>query len=146
MLWLLADAGLVTLLIAGFAFDPHVGEDAKRYGSLTVLPVRINSDIAMGDLLAKTAAGNLFMIFSEPDVDIRDAKKTEIPTHAPKDPSVTDYAVVEVLGLGGYDPTSGEVRSSSVDISCRFIDTDYNGESFFVRHFTGAGAEKSGVE
>lgn len=40
-----------------------------------------------------------------------------------------------------YDPTTGDVRSNSVDdIACWFIDTDYNGESFFVRHayFTGA--------
>jgi adenine-specific DNA-methyltransferase len=34
----------------------------------------------------------------------------------------------------------GQIRSSSTDdIACWFIDTDYNGESFFVRHayFTG---------
>ena len=40
-----------------------------------------------------------------------------------------------------YDPTTGEIRSSSTDdIACWFIDTDYNEESFFVRHayFTGA--------
>ena len=34
-----------------------------------------------------------------------------------------------------YDPTTGEVRSHSTDdIACWFIDTDYNGQSFFVRH------------
>ncbi|MBY0262087.1 MAG: site-specific DNA-methyltransferase, partial [Phycisphaerales bacterium] len=120
--------GFDTLLIAGFAFDPHVGEEAKRYGKLTVLPVRINADIAMGDLLKKTGAGNLFMIFGEPDVDIRTGKDGKL--------------TVEIKGLDVYDPTTGEVRSSSVDdIACWFIDTDYNGESFFVRHayFTGAG-------
>ncbi|TAK80234.1 MAG: site-specific DNA-methyltransferase, partial [Dehalococcoidia bacterium] len=41
-----------------------------------------------------------------------------------------------------YDPTTGEVRSSkgTDDIACWFIDTEYDGESFFVRHayFTGA--------
>jgi adenine-specific DNA-methyltransferase len=39
-----------------------------------------------------------------------------------------------------YDPTTGVVRSNSTDeIACWFVDTDYNGESFFVRHayFTG---------
>ena len=39
------------------------------------------------------------------------------------------------------NPTTGEVRSSSTDdIACWFIGTNYNGESFFVRHayFTGA--------
>ena len=44
-------------------------------------------------------------------------------------------------GLDVYDPTTGEIRSSSTDdIACWFIDSDYNEESFFVRHayFTGA--------
>jgi adenine-specific DNA-methyltransferase len=42
---------------------------------------------------------------------------------------------VEVRGVDVYDPTTGEVRSHSTDdIACWFIDSDYNGESFFVRH------------
>jgi len=48
---------------------------------------------------------------------------------------------VEVKGVDVYDPTTGEIRSSATDdIACWFIDTNYNGESFFVRHayFTGA--------
>jgi adenine-specific DNA-methyltransferase len=46
-----------------------------------------------------------------------------------------------VRGVDVYDPTTGQIRSSSTDdIACWFIDTDYTGESFFVRHayFTGA--------
>jgi len=124
---------------AGFAFDPHVGEEAKRYGKLTVLPVRINADIAMGDLLKKTGAANLFMIFGEPDIDLRQPTKEELVGETGK-PS--DFVVVEVRGLDVYDPTTGEVRSNNTDqIACWFIDTEYNGESFFVRHayFTGAG-------
>jgi hypothetical protein len=48
--------------------------------------------------------------------------------------------VVEITGLHIYDPTTGQIRNSSTDdIACWFIDTNYNGESFFVRHayFTG---------
>lgn len=48
--------------------------------------------------------------------------------------------MVSLRGLDIYDPTTGEIRSSSTDdIASWFIDTDYNGESFFVRHayFTG---------
>lgn len=115
------------LIICGFAFDPHVGEETKRYGKLTVLPTRMNPDLAMGDeLLKKTGAGNLFMVFGEPDVEIR--KKEGKYT-------------VTLKGLDVYDPTTGEVRSNSTDdIACWFIDTEYNGESFIVRHayFTGA--------
>ena len=48
---------------------------------------------------------------------------------------------MEIKGLDIYDPTTGQIRSNSTDdIACWFIDTDYNEESFFVRHayFTGA--------
>jgi adenine-specific DNA-methyltransferase len=119
--------GFDVLIVCGFAFDPHVSEEAKRYGKLVVLPCRMNPDLAMGDLLKKTGSANLFMVFGEPDVDV---KKT-------KDGQVT----VEIRGLDVYDPTTGEIRSSSTDdIACWFIDTNYSGESFFVRHayFTGA--------
>jgi adenine-specific DNA-methyltransferase len=119
--------GFDLLLVCGFAFDPHVSEEAKRYGKLTVLPTRMNPDLSMGDeLLKKTGAGNLFMIFGEPDVEIKKAKDGKI--------------TAEIKGLDVYDPTTGAIRSSSTDdIACWFIDTDYNQESFFVRHayFTG---------
>lgn len=121
--------GYDTLIVCGFAFDPHVPEEVKRYGKLTVLPTRMNPDLAMGDeLLKKTGAGNLFMVFGEPDLEVRKTKDGKI--------------VVEIRGLDVYDPTTGEIRSTSTDdIACWFIDTMYNGESFFVRHayFTGAG-------
>jgi adenine-specific DNA-methyltransferase len=135
-------AGFDLLVVCGFAFDPHSGETARefapegdgfavaaeerRLGRLRVLLARMNPDLAMGgDLLKKTGAGNLFMVFGEPDVDIR---------------SGDGELEVEVRGVDVYDPTTGEVRSGSTDdIACWFIDTNYNGESFFVRHayFTG---------
>jgi adenine-specific DNA-methyltransferase len=119
--------GFDVLVVCGFAFDPHVAEESKRYGKLTVLPTKMNPDLVMGDeLLKKTGAGNLFMVFGEPDVEIR-KKNGQI--------------VAEIKGVDVYDPTTGQIRSASTDdIACWFIDTDYNGESFFVRHayFTGA--------
>jgi adenine-specific DNA-methyltransferase len=82
----------------------------------------------MGDeLLTKTGAANLFMVFGEPDVKIDRTNDGKI--------------VVEIKGVDVYDPTTGQIRSSSTDdIACWFIDTNYNQESFFVRHayFTGA--------
>jgi adenine-specific DNA-methyltransferase len=120
--------GFDMLIVCGFAFDPHVAEEVKRYGKLTVLPAKMNPDLAMGDeLLKKTGAGNLFMVFGEPDVEIRTQPDGQI--------------VAEIKGVDVYDPTTGQIRSASTDdIACWFIDTDYNGESFFVRHayFTGA--------
>lgn len=128
--------GFDLLIICGFAFDPHVGEEIKRYGKLIVLPARMNPDLAMGsELLKKTGAGNLFMIFGEPDIAPIDNKTGKLK------PQPDGRYVVEIKGLDIYDPTTGDIRSASTDdIACWFIDTDYNGESFFVRHayFTGA--------
>jgi type III restriction enzyme len=48
---------------------------------------------------------------------------------------------VKVNGVDVFHPNTGEVRSDGAEgIACWFIDTDYNEESFFVRHayFLGA--------
>jgi adenine-specific DNA-methyltransferase len=144
----LKGVGFDLLLVLGFAFDAHASEVAKEispkdlkpqdgfvaewqeeYGRLPVLLVRMNPDLAMGDeLLKKTGAGNLFMVFGEPDMEIRTAEDRKI--------------VVEIRGVDVYDPTTGVIRSSTTDdIACWFLDTNYDEESFFVRHayFTGAG-------
>gem|GEM_PF-4038420 len=43
--------------------------------------------------------------------------------------------VVTIRGVDVFDPTTGAVRTGDVDdIACWFIDTDYDGQSFFVRH------------
>jgi adenine-specific DNA-methyltransferase len=116
------------LVVCGFAFDPMAGEEASTLGRLTILQARMNPDLAMGDeLLKKTGTGNLFMVFGEPDIDVREAGEGRIE--------------VEVRGLDVYDPTTGVLRSSSVDdIAAWFLDTNYDGDAFFVRHayFTGA--------
>jgi adenine-specific DNA-methyltransferase len=103
----------------------------------------------MGDeLLKKTGAGNLFMVFGEPDIVIHHGGGRGSPTKPSKknggqSPKASDGQItVEIRGLDVYDPTTGDIRSGSTDdIACWFLDTDYNGESFFVRHayFTGAG-------
>ncbi|MBV6467125.1 MAG: hypothetical protein PGMFKBFP_02461 [Anaerolineales bacterium] len=132
--------GFDLLIVCGFAFDPHVSEEAKRYGKLTVLIARMNPDLAMGDdLLKKTGAGNLFMVFGEPDVEIhRDDGSNDLSRYYER---YHERYYVVLKGLDVYDPTTGEIRSNSTDdIACWFLDTDYNGESFIVRHayFTGA--------
>ncbi len=114
------------LVICGYAFEAAVGEDAKRYGALTVLKASINPDLQFGaEILKKRRTDNLFTVFGEPDVAVNVGD---------------DGVVVEVKGLDVYDPTTGDVRNSSPDdIACWFIDTNYNAEAFFVRHayFTG---------
>jgi adenine-specific DNA-methyltransferase len=115
------------LLVCAFAFEASVHEQTAeltkemRLGKLAVLPVRMNPDLAMGDeLLKKTGAGNLFTVFGEPDVKLetKDGK-----------------AVVTIRGVDVFDPSTGAVRTGETDdIACWFIDTDYDGQSFFVRH------------
>ena len=116
------------LVVCGFAFDPLAGEEASTLGRLTILQARMNPDLAMGeDLLKKTGTGNLFMVFGEPDIEVRE--------------TADGMLQIEIRGLDVYDPTTGALRSSSVDdIAAWFLDTNYDGDAFFVRHgyFTGA--------
>lgn len=120
------DAGFNVLISCAFSYDAHCAELTKL-GSLPVLKARMNADLHMADTLANTGAGNLFVIFGEPDIDIDDVDNGQIQ--------------VTIHGVDVFHPQSGEVRSSDTDeIACWFIDTDYNEESFFVRHayFLGA--------
>jgi adenine-specific DNA-methyltransferase len=99
-----------------------------KLGNLPVLLVRMNADLAMGDeLLKNTAAANLFTVFGEPDIDVRVNGEGD-------DARVT----VEIKGIDVYDPSTGEVRSRAASdadgIALWMIDTDYDEESFFVRH------------
>ena len=87
----------------------------------------MNADLHMSEDLKNTGKGNLFVIFGEPDISIL--------------PEPDDRVRVKVNGVDVFDPQTGEVRSDTADgIACWFIDTDYNEESFFVRHayFLGA--------
>ena len=122
-----ADAGFDLLIACAFNFEAHTTEFSKL-GKLPVLKARMNADLHMAADLKNTGKGNLFVIFGEPDIDIQTGT----------DGTVT----VTIKGVDVFDPTSGEVRSDNPDnIACWFIDTDYDGESFFVRHayFPGAG-------
>jgi adenine-specific DNA-methyltransferase len=116
------------LIVCGFAFDAYIANEFKQLGNLTILKANMNPDLSMGgDLLKKTGTGNLFTVFGEPDIDVR---------------REAGQVVAEIRGLDVYDPTTGQVRShTTADIACWFIDTAYDGSSFFVRHayFTGAG-------
>jgi adenine-specific DNA-methyltransferase len=113
------------LVVCGFAFDARADEEtgkATRFGKLTVLTVRMNPDLSMGeDLLKKTRTGNLFTIFGQPDVEISRVGEGQLQ--------------VEIRGLDTYNPTNGEVvPQSTADIACWFIDTAYDNRQFFVRH------------
>lgn len=67
--------------------------------------------------------------------------QTLTATSFPLNLTTTHYAQITINGVDVFQPNTGEVRSDGPDgIACWFVDTDYNGESFFVRHayFLGA--------
>jgi adenine-specific DNA-methyltransferase len=129
------------LCVLAFAFDPTALGSTEEYtaspdagfdvaaerklGRIPVLLVRMNADLVMGEDLKKTGAGNLFTVFGEPDVVIKEED---------------DGLRVILNGVDVYDPNTGDIRSNDTSqIALWMIDTAYNGESFFVRHcyFTG---------
>jgi adenine-specific DNA-methyltransferase len=114
------DGGFDVLIACAFNYEAHASE-FNKLGRIPVLKARMNADLHMADDLKTTSKGNLFVIFGEPDIEIVPADDNQIR--------------VKVKGVDVFDPTTGEVRSDSAEgIACWFIDTDYNEESFFVRH------------
>ncbi|MDX0072492.1 site-specific DNA-methyltransferase [Sinorhizobium meliloti] len=121
-----ADSRFDVLIACAFNFDAQA-TDLNRLGPLAILKARMNPDLHMAEDLKNTGKGNLFVVFGEPDVEILDAPGGEIK--------------VKVHGVDVFDPSTGEIRSDDVKgIAAWFIDTDYDEESFFVRHayFLGA--------
>lgn len=121
------DADFEVLIACAFNYDARASE-FSTLGRIPVLKARMNADLHMADDLKNTGKGNLFVIFGEPDIEILDAKKPKMR--------------IKINGVDVFHPNTGEVKSDGADgIACWFIDTDYNEESFFVRHayFLGAG-------
>ena len=119
------DAGFDILITCAFNYDAHTAE-FRKLGRLPILQARMNPDLHMSDDL-KAGGGNLFVVFGEPDIEVREEG---------------DKLRIELLGVDIFKPATGQVVSSEPDdIACWFIDTDYNEESFFVRHAYFPGAD-----
>jgi adenine-specific DNA-methyltransferase len=120
------DGGFDVLIACAFNYEARATE-FNSLGRIPVLKARMNADLHMADELKNTGKGNLFVIFGEPDITLITEKN--------------EMLRVKVNGVDVFKPQTGEVVSSNADgIACWFIDTDYNEESFFVRHayFLGA--------
>jgi adenine-specific DNA-methyltransferase len=114
------DAGFDVLIACAFNYEAHATEFSKL-GRVPVLKARMNADLHMAGDLKATSKGNLFVVFGEPDIAILNEDG--------------DRLRVKVKGVDVFDPATGEVRSDGAEgIACWFVDTDYNEESFFVRH------------
>ena len=123
-----SDARFDVLIACAFNYDAHASE-LTRLGPLPIIKARMNPDLHMADDLKNTGKGNLFVVFGEPDVVVEPA--TEAP----------DRLQIRILGVDVFDPQTGDIRSGdTASIAAWFIDTDYNEESFYVRHayFLGA--------
>ncbi len=114
------DASFDVLIACAFNYEAHATE-FNKLGRIPVLKARMNADLHMAEDLKNTGKGNLFVIFGEPDIAIDKEKDGRLR--------------VKVNGVDVFHPSTGEVRSDGpTGIACWFIDTDYNEESFFVRH------------
>jgi adenine-specific DNA-methyltransferase len=124
-----ADARFDVVIACTFNFDAHSAE-LERIGRIPILKARMNPDLNMAGELKNTGSGNLFVIFGEPDIAI--------------EPAGNDRIRVRIKGVDVFKPQTGEIESGGPDtIALWFIDTDYNEESFFVRHayFLGAATD-----
>ena len=125
-----ADAGFDVLIACAFNYDAQAS-DFSQLGRVPILKARMNADLHQAQDFKKTDRANLFVVFGEPDIEI-----ASIDGNAKG-----EQLQVKINGVDVYHPSTGEVRSDAADgIACWFVDTDYNQESFFVRHayFLGA--------
>jgi adenine-specific DNA-methyltransferase len=128
------DANFDVLITCAFNYEAHA-TDFNKLGRIAVLKARMNADLHMADDLKSTGKGNLFVVFGEPDVTVSSEKDSRFR--------------VKVNGVDVFKPQTGEVISDNADgIACWFVDTDYNEESFFVRHayFLGANDPYNGLK
>lgn len=114
-----AEAGFDVLIACAFSFAPQC-TDLESMGSVPILRARMNPDLHMDADLKSTETANLFVVFGEPDIDVLDDG---------------EQIKVRIKGVDVFKPQTGEVESCGPDlIACWFVDTNYNEESFFVRH------------
>jgi len=115
-----AEGNFDVLISCAFNYDAHCAELSK-IGKMQIIKARMNADLHLASDLKNTGKGNLFVVFGEPDVEIIETDKKQYQ--------------IKINGVDVFDPVKGEVRSSEAnDIACWFVDTNYNSESFFVRH------------
>lgn len=107
------------VITCAFNYDA-LSADLEKLGAIPIIKARMNADLHMAGELKNTSSGNLFVVFGEPDIEILHEN---------------DKLRVKINGVDIFKPQSGKVESSGTEgIACWFIDTNYDEESFFVRH------------
>ena len=95
------DAGFDVLIACAFNYDAHSAEFDKL-GRVPVLKARMNPDLHMADDLKATGAGNLFVVFGEPDIEIEDAARATRSASSDN-------------GVDVFKPQTGEVCREGTD-------------------------------
>lgn len=109
--------GVDEVISCAFSYEASVGD--LSFPGMPLIKARMNADLHMAGELKSTGAGNLFVVFGEPQIEIIEDG---------------DMRRVKILGMDVFNPQTGKVTSSETkDIACWFVDTNYNEESFFVR-------------
>ena len=115
-----SELGFDVLITCAFNYDAHSAE-LDKLADFRILKARMHPDLHMAEELKNTGAGNLFVVFGEPDIEFIDAEDDQIQ--------------IKINGVDVFNTSRGEVIPSGPEnIAAWFIDTDYNEESFHVRH------------
>jgi adenine-specific DNA-methyltransferase len=128
------------LVFAAFQFDPEAAKDidelTKEKTGMTFLTAQMNADLLTDDLKKKRTSNQSFWLVGRPDVEIRPAKKSEIPPSsvgaglAPP----SDLYLAEVRGFDYYNTRTGTIESGdTTKIAMWLLDTDYDGRSLYPR-------------
>lgn len=106
------------LIACAFNYEAHAS-DFDKLGHIPALKARMNADLHMAEDLKNTGKGDLFVVSGEPDIDILEEG---------------NQLQVKIHWVDVFDPKSGVRSDGPEGIPCWFIDTDYNEESFSIRH------------
>ena len=129
------------LVFAAFQFDPEAAKDidelTKEKTGMTFLTAQMNADLLTDDLKKKRTSNQSFWLVGRPDVEIRPAKKSDLPgsVGAGLQPgSSAPLYVAEVRGFDYYNTRTGTIESGdTTKIAMWLLDTDYDGRSLYPR-------------
>ena len=110
------------LVIAGFSFDAeaYAVVEEQSHPKLRIHMAQIRPDLnqAMEGLLKDTPNSQLFTVFGQPDVEVKETK---------------DGWICTLNGVDIYNPVDNTVRSSGADkVAAWFLDSDFDGRCFCI--------------
>jgi adenine-specific DNA-methyltransferase len=109
------------LVVAGFSFDAEASAviEESSHPKLLIHAAYIRPDLnpAMDGLLKETPGSQLFTVFGQPEIDVKQDKNGEW--------------VVKLQGVDIYDPVQNTVYSTGAEkVAAWFLDSDFNGRCF----------------